>query len=143
MSTNCDNGADVEIARLVDRLMRRLETRLNRTATTFDHYGVGPIGGLVLLTLSESEPIGVQAMAGNMGRDKSQMTRIVQLLEGKGLVARDRAATDGRVSMLSLTPAGRDAVAAIEGGVAAALTEILAPLDREERSALKVLLQRL
>lgn len=135
--------ADVEIARLVDRLMRRIHASLNAKAPDFDTRNVGPYGGILLLTLAEIEPARLQDLVQRLARDKSQITRGVQALERKGLIARRSQPDDARVSLLALTEDGRETVASLEGAVADVLTDILAPLSAAERSQLKSLLAQI
>ncbi|MEL6216767.1 MAG: MarR family transcriptional regulator, partial [Pseudomonadota bacterium] len=88
MSTKTDPKPDIEVARLVDRLMRRIHASLNAAAPDFDRHGVGPAGGILLLTLADIEPARVHDLATQISRDKSQVTRGIQALERKGLIVR-------------------------------------------------------
>ncbi|MEM7270253.1 MAG: MarR family transcriptional regulator [Pseudomonadota bacterium] len=141
MSTN--RAPDVEIARLIDRLLRRINGELNADAARFDRHDVGPHGGMLLLTLAELQPARIQDLVSAMARDKSQMTRAIKSLEAKGLIARAGVEGDGRVSMLSLTDEGKLTVAALQQAVAEALMGILSPLSADEHETLKALLARL
>ncbi|MEL6979906.1 MAG: MarR family transcriptional regulator [Pseudomonadota bacterium] len=132
---------DIEIARLVDRFMRRINASLNAKASTFDHHRVGPHGGILLLTLAEIEPARLQDLALIMARDKGQMSRGVQALERKGLIERIADPADARASLLRLTSEGRETVITLEHAVAEAIDRILTPLSDVERRALKALLQ--
>ncbi len=134
---------DTETARLVDRLMRRMSVDLQQNAKNFDHFSVGQSGGTLLLTLAEQEPVRLQDVAAAMTRDKSQVTRLVQMLEGKGLILRSPCPTDARASLLSLTALGRDAIEHIQGGISSALANILAPLSANEQRTLKELLRKI
>lgn len=134
---------DIEIAQLTDRMMRRIHASLNARAQEFDHHHVGPAGGILLLTLAENEPARLQDMVRHMARDKAQITRQIQTLESKGLVQRQGLEEDGRVSILSLTPEGHQAVADIQRAVAGVLSEILSPLTESDRLKLKDILGQL
>lgn len=134
---------DVEIARLVDRMTRRIHAALNLRAAEFDHHQVGPAGGILLLTLAENEPARLQDLVRLMARDKAQMTRGVQALERKGLIARKTCADDGRASLLELTPEGHETVGVLQGAVAEALEGILSPLSQTERDQLKAMLAKI
>lgn len=143
MSTNSDAAPDIEIARQVDRLMRRIHAGLNARAGEFDVHQVGPMGGILLLTLAEIEPARMQRLVKQMSRDKSQMTRLVQSLERKGLIERSAAPEDGRGSLLALTPQGRATVDELERAVAEVLDDILTPLAAADRRLLTALLSQL
>ncbi|MEL6102743.1 MAG: MarR family transcriptional regulator [Pseudomonadota bacterium] len=134
---------DNEIARLTDRLMRRIHAALNAKAAEFDTYRLGPGGGIILLTLAEIEPAKVHELVGRMARDKSQMTRAIKALEAKGLIERQDDPRDARVSVLKLTDEGGEAVGAIEAAVSDALAVILAPLSTTEKETLRGLLKRI
>ena len=134
---------DIEIAQLLDRLMRRVHAALTAKAPEFDTHKVGPGGGILLLTLAEIEPARVQELVRRMSRDKSQMTRAIQALERKGLIQRREDPLDARASLLALTDEGRETVAALQRAVAEVLAGILAPLHESGRRELRDLLRRL
>lgn len=134
---------DIEIARLVDRFMRRIHASLNAKAPEFDAHGVGPGGGMLLLTLAEIEPAPVQELVRQMSRDKSQMTRAIKPLERKGLIERRELPEDARVCLLALTPAGHETVCVLQQAVADVLADILSEYSDAERQALKELLRRI
>jgi len=134
---------DIEIARLVDRFMRRIHASLNAKAATFDIHQVGPGGGILLLTLAEIEPAPIQDLVRRMSRDKSQMTRAIQSLERKGLIQRQALPDDARVRLLALTPKGQETVGMLQKAVADVLADILSPLSNGEQETLKDLLRRI
>ncbi len=134
---------DIEIARLVDRFMRRIHASLNAKADAFDTHQVGPGGGILLLTLAEIEPAPIQDLVRRMSRDKSQMTRAIKSLEGKGLIERRDLPEDARVCLLALTPKGKETVGMLQQAVAGVLADILSPLSSGEQEALKDLLRRI
>ncbi|MCR9088946.1 MAG: MarR family transcriptional regulator [Rhodobacteraceae bacterium] len=136
-------GPDIEVARLIDRMTRRIHAALNARAAEFDRHRVGPAGGILLLTLADHEPARVQDLVRLMARDKGQMTRGVQALERKGLIARRDCADDARVSLLVLTEEGHRAVGELQHAVAEALDGILAPLPAADRRQLKAILAKL
>ena len=133
---------DVEIARLVDRLMRRIHAALNAKSGEFDHHRVGPQGGILLITLGEIEPAPIQELVRRLARDKSQITRNVQSLERRGLIERRPDPGDARVSILALTAEGRKTVGELEVAIAEVLDDILSPLTAPDRHALKALLSK-
>jgi len=135
--------SDIEIARLTDRLMRRIQANLNASAHVFDTHKVGPLGGIVLLTLAEIEPAKISDLVGLMARDKSQMTRIIKSLDDKGMLSRHDDPSDARACRLALTPKGRQTVEDIEQAVADAMSGILTPFTATDRDALKGLLRKL
>ncbi|MEM1081417.1 MAG: MarR family transcriptional regulator [Pseudomonadota bacterium] len=135
--------ADVEIARLIDRLMRRIHSKLNAASSTFDHHQLGPAGGMLLLSVAEHAPLQAQQLAELLARDKAQIARAVQSLERKGLVTREDNPDDGRAKLLRLTQEGQRTVDVLEQAVAEALQDILSPLSSANHRQLKDLLRKL
>lgn len=135
--------ASIELARYVDRLMRRIESGLNARSAAFDFHRVGQGGGIVLLTLAEIAPSQIGHLAQQMARDKSQITRAIKALESKGLVQREMGDQDARVSVVSLTPLGRETVAILQSAVADSLSDVLQPLSEEEKVTLQSILMKL
>ena len=133
----------VDLAIKIDRLMRMINAELNPMASEFDREKVGPIGGMLLLTLGDAEPLNLRAIITRMGRDKSQITRLVQSLERKGLVAKERCSEDARELVLRLTPKGRQQLVLIQNALAGIVETIVAPLSPIEMQQFSVVLDRL
>lgn len=70
------------------------------------------------------------------------MTYLLDELERAGLVARTPDPTDRRARRITLTDDGRARLCALERSLRAAEEDLLAPLDAEERDALRTLLRR-
>ncbi len=133
---------NTSIAILVDRFMRRIHGGLQARAREFDTENVGPGGGMILMTIADVEPAPIQLVARLMARDKSQITRAIKSLEGKGLIDRSNTESDARVSLLHLTDKGRMTVDRIQQALATVIGEILNPLEADERKVLTDLLAR-
>ncbi len=134
---------DTEIARSLDRLMRRIHAGLNATASEFDTHDVGPAGGILLLTLAELEPTQSKTLVDAMQRDKSQLTRSLNVLERKGLIERTDDPADGRATLLALTKDGQEVTRRLTEAVADVLDGLLAPLSDAERQRFKDILAKL
>lgn len=78
-----------------------------------------------------------------LSHDKGSMTRLVDQLEGRGLLKRNRDVADRRVVLLSLTSAGRAAVNRLVAKVAAYYNERLERFSPQEVKALVALLTKL
>ncbi len=143
MSTKNKNLHETELALLVDRFMRQIHFGLQSRASNFDRKSVGPGGGIILMTLAEMGCTGLNELTNRVARDKSQMTRTIQSLERKGLVLREPSLTDGRVSMVSLTPEGVKVVQELMAAVSNVIDEILEPISSTDKQTLKRLLQRI
>jgi DNA-binding MarR family transcriptional regulator len=69
------------------------------------------------------------------GIDRSTLADLVARMIGKGLLARERSVVDARANTVSLTAAGRDALASATPRVAAADARILKLLPTRKRDA--------
>lgn len=122
--------------------MRRIHAELQPRAAAFDRHGVGPLGGMLLLTVGEGGSVSIQAIVDALGRDKSQVSRLIGSLEKKGLLLRRRCPNDARVSLLVLTPAGEEQLGLIRDVLDSVVEELFAPLSSEDRLVFNGLLQR-
>lgn len=82
-------------------------------------------------------------MARLLEMDAGAMTRLLDRLEAKGLVARSRSATDRRVVHLHLTDAGRAAVAEVPHVLAAVNNAFLQGFSEAEWLQLRALIGRM
>jgi MarR family transcriptional regulator, organic hydroperoxide resistance regulator len=69
-------------------------------------FELSPPQAHLLRLLGDGAEIPMSAMAGHLHCDASNVTGIVDRLEGRGLVARHADAQDRRIKRLRLTPAG-------------------------------------
>lgn len=131
------------LALQIDRLMRRLNARIHVQAPEFDQHRVGPIGGMILLTLAEVQPAPIQLISRLMGRDKGQLSRLFSNLERRDLVSRTPDPDDQRSNLLRLTPMGEAFVESIKVVVDGAVQELLAPLTEDEKAEMLRLLEKI
>ena len=94
------------------------------------------------MTLADAGRISLNELTKRVARDKSQMTRMIRSLESKGLVEREVSPSDGRVSLVCLTPEGIEVVEELMQTVADVIGEILEPISQSEKQTLKALLER-
>jgi len=97
----------------------------------------------VLDTLNTRGPVHQQELAEALGRSKAQMTAIIDALEAKSLVRRERHATDRRFMTVHLTLDGRNLLANASPVRAAAIVELMSELTGEQRGRLARLCRRL
>ncbi|MEM6467524.1 MAG: MarR family transcriptional regulator [Pseudomonadota bacterium] len=131
-----------DLALMLDQLMRRVHGGLQSRSAEFDTYRVGPLGGIVLMTLAEMGRTRLSELTQRVARDKSQMTRAMHGLEAKGLVTRTASEADARVSLVELTPLGQDVVMGLKQAVVEVIGELLKPISRDEEAQLTELLSR-
>ena len=84
----------------IDRLMRRFHSGLHPRAVRIDDEKIGPIGGMILFVIAETSPTSALAISSILGRDKAQISRVVSLLERKGMIEKSTAKADARMSEL-------------------------------------------
>ncbi|SEL57633.1 transcriptional regulator, MarR family [Sphingomonas palmae] len=83
------------------------------------------------------------ALARDLAHDKGAMTRVIDVLEAKGLVQRDRDDADRRLVNLSLTPEGNAVAMRCRDGVIALWNAVLADWSADETASLIAQLQKL
>jgi DNA-binding MarR family transcriptional regulator/N-acetylglutamate synthase-like GNAT family acetyltransferase len=75
-------------------------------------------------------------IARDLGLDPAQLSRILQLFRAQDLVTRAPSQAHAKHQLLALTPAGRDAFAALEQAAVAEVADMLAPLGENSRRRL-------
>ena len=129
--TTLDTAALAHDLRLaVMRLSRRLRNQRVDTSVTLTHLAA-------LSTLKRHGPMSPGELAAHERVQPPSMTRVVDALEGMGLVTRTPHPTDGRQVVIELTPAAVDLLAAEARAREAWLTGHLQELTPEERTVLR------
>ena len=132
-----------EIARHIDRIMRRIDSDMYKGAPNIDKENIGPLASRILSTLAFIEPTPIQTLVEEMGRDKSQMTRAIKTLESRHLIERTISDTDRRVSLLSLTKKGHTFVAETHKIVSEIIDELFGHLTPQQHNNLVEILKTL
>jgi DNA-binding MarR family transcriptional regulator len=97
----------------------------------------------LLRWIGDMGPVRLSDLADAVGLDVSTASRHVKQLETEGAVVRSGHPTDRRVSVLTLTPAGRDALRRLRRARRDFVAEALADWSDDDRAALAPLLGRL
>jgi DNA-binding MarR family transcriptional regulator len=97
----------------------------------------------VLRGIAECGPVRLSDLAARLGVQISTASRQVKELEQAGLVERTGDPKDGRVTMLALAPAGKEALLKLRASWRRALVEILESWPEADRETLATLLSRL
>jgi len=107
---------DDSIGFLLSRTTRKLIQRIN---ARFEPFGVTTEQFAVLQRLAERDGVSQKELAARVEKDQTNVTRILDQLERKRLVVRERSEEDRRSFVLRITDQGRT------------LSETLVPVERE------------
>ena len=124
------------LRRLTNLMVPRAEARFAGEDMTFSHW-------VALLCLRDGVAATCADISRTMNYDSGAITRIVDQLEARGLVARNRSQTDRRVVHLTLTPEGRAVTKAMATPTIAFWNEMLSDFSHAEAAQLIELLTRL
>ncbi|TYT24950.1 GNAT family N-acetyltransferase [Luteimonas viscosa] len=92
--------------------------------------------GRVLYELATAGGQAAADLTRTLGMDKAQLSRVVRTLTGRGLLASEVDPAHGKRRLLSLTPSGRDAFAALDAGTRRRMATVLQPLAGDRQQAL-------
>jgi DNA-binding MarR family transcriptional regulator len=87
------------------------------------------------------EPAETREIAGEAGISKATLTGVLSTLEKRGLAMRSRSADDGRLVLVTLTPAGEKLMADLFPKFNKQEVEVVAPLGQGQRVALADMLR--
>ena len=128
--------------------MTTLLTGLGREATARVRRAMRPLGlgAQQFLVLKQLQVLGQTSQAGladALAIDPSNLAAIAADLCNRDLVERTRHEVDRRRYVLRLSPTGEQLLRRTEGAMGAAESDLLAPLDQQQREQLYALLRRL
>src|SRR5712671_5800452 len=90
----------------------------------------------VLYELAHREEPAASDLSRDLGLDAAYLSRILRAFERRGLVRKRRSTLDGRSSLLSLTPAGSEALAPLEERARQEIAALLRNLSAEQQGRL-------
>ncbi len=126
------------------RLMRRIDKLMAAfIESRFDTHDVSFQQWVALKVIRDGVARSAGELARELGNTTGATTRLIDVLEGHGLVGRDRGSADRRVVQLVLTEKGEAQVKAREPAVVNAWNEILADFEQSEVEALVASMTRL
>src|SRR5215472_3266946 len=133
--------AGTSIGYLVKRcgvLMTQLAER------SFESTSVSFTQWIALMRLCERrEPISATQLSKELGHDMGALTRVVDELERRGLVRRERSRRDRRAVEIAITAAGRRQATSAKRVMVELLNELVEPFSEAEIVTLITLLQRM
>jgi MarR family transcriptional regulator, lower aerobic nicotinate degradation pathway regulator len=134
-----DRSVGPEVGLLLRLAHQRASREFSRELAPLEiegkHFGV-------LMTLARLGPASQTRLIGELGSDKTAMTRTVDALERQGLVVRRPAPNDRRARTVELTPQGRSRLAEASEVAKRVSADLLACLSAEEQATLHGLLAR-
>jgi DNA-binding MarR family transcriptional regulator len=119
-----------ELTAALERLVRLFVRKLNPPS----ELSLGALAAMV--TLERSGPCRLTELAQREGVTQPAMTQLVSRLQAEGLVARETDPSDGRVVQVSITDAGRAALARRRAARNERLADLLDRLSPAEQAAL-------
>jgi MarR family transcriptional regulator, lower aerobic nicotinate degradation pathway regulator len=124
-----------QAAQVARRAQRLVEEALAQEGARRQHF-------VVLTSLAEQGPASQATLGRRLWIDRSDLHAILNELEHDGRVARMRDETDRRRNIVTITRAGKAALARLDKRVDAAQGALLAGLTATDRRELRRLLER-
>jgi DNA-binding MarR family transcriptional regulator len=134
-------GLTTQIAALAAVSRRMFRDRMKHEQWAID-AGLRAPSYAVLICIDRLGPISQKRVADEIATDPSDLVAVIDILERAGFVGRERDADDRRRYSLTLTDAGRTALARLDAVSAEVQDEMLAPLDASERDTFQQLVRR-
>ena len=125
------------------RLQRAAGLAAARVEAAVHPFGLSASQFGVLDTIASRGAVHQQELAEALGRSKAQMTAIIDALEARELVRRERHATDRRFITVHLTYVGTNVLENAAPARAAAIVDLMSELTGEQRARLARLCRRL
>jgi MarR family transcriptional regulator, 2-MHQ and catechol-resistance regulon repressor len=125
------------------RLQRAAAVSAAAADTALTPFGLSASQYGVLDALVARGPLHQQELARTAGRSKAQMTAIIDALEARGVVVRERHPTDRRFTSVHLTDAGRALLDEVEPARTDAIVALMGALSGDQRTRLGRLCRRL
>ncbi|MCU0616867.1 MAG: MarR family transcriptional regulator [Gemmatimonadaceae bacterium] len=125
------------------RLQRAAAVSAAAADTALTPFGLSASQYGVLDALVARGPLHQQELARTAGRSKAQMTAIIDALEARGAVVRERHPTDRRFTSVHLTDAGRALIDEVEPARTDAIVSLMGALSGDQRTRLGRLCRRL
>jgi DNA-binding MarR family transcriptional regulator len=133
MTTGHEVGMALRAAYLA--LHRQTNTCFARDGVTSDQF-------VLLAALAEADAVTQQDLVRRIGSDANTVRAMLLLLEGRGLVARERHPADGRARCVTLTVKGRQVARKLLAKSEPLRAKLLAAFRPDEVTALVGLLHR-
>ena len=134
MAIKQEHALDDSIAFIISRTALRFKCEIGRRVKS---SGVTPEQWVLLHRLWEKDGVSQKMLAGDITKDQSSITHMLDKLELKGWVRRDENPEDRRAFVIYLTDSGRKLVVSLFEKVQQLREEACRGLSTAELSALK------
>lgn len=134
--TMAKNASGETIGRL-QAVARQSRTEL---AARLSKHGLYPGQDGVMLALADNDGMTAGELASHLGVRPPTVTKMIGRLAGQGFVARSASKIDGRITHVSLTRAGQDAVSDIRAAISKSEKALLKDLGKKDRKLFHKLL---
>jgi DNA-binding MarR family transcriptional regulator len=125
-------------------LLRRVYSIMHeRVEAAFAAHDLTLMQWITLIYLRDGLAHTASDIAREFRHDSGALTRVIDRLERRDLVARRRSRQDRRVIELDLTPAGHRMIESLLPVMVGQMNQALAPFDRGEIQQMRGLLQRM
>ena len=111
--------------------------------SAFAGHGFTFVQWVTLMRVGDTPTLTAGDLCRDLHHDTGAFTRVLDHLEQRGLIRRERSETDRRVVLLRLTPEGRDVVRSLRPIVIGRLNHALQDFSAAEFATLSKLLRRL
>jgi MarR family transcriptional regulator, lower aerobic nicotinate degradation pathway regulator len=144
MATTVTKRIPKELLQSTGFLLKRLGFAIKeRSYDAFEPTGFTPFHHAVLSLLDEGARQTQGEIADSLGYDRSQLVGILDDLQERGLVERERDREDRRRHLVRLTPEGKTCLTELRAIAKGVEKGFFAPLTADERRTLHELLARL
>ncbi|MBL8671969.1 MAG: GNAT family N-acetyltransferase, partial [Alphaproteobacteria bacterium] len=129
-------SADLELPQRIEAVRRFSRFYTRRIGVLHEGLLGSPFSlteGRIIWELANREQATARALGADLGLDAGYLSRILRGLEGRGVIKRRPSATDARSAVITLTPAGEAAFAALNAQSRAEIGEMLASLDAADQ----------
>jgi DNA-binding MarR family transcriptional regulator len=126
----------LQLVRAYNYIEARISADLRRADLTLARFHV-------LVELAKYGPMSQQTLADRLLVTKGNVVGLIDKLSARGFVERQSSATDRRVNVLRVTPAGRRIVEGTLPRQMELIASLMQPLNQREAATLKALLTRL
>ncbi|MCY1167988.1 MarR family winged helix-turn-helix transcriptional regulator [Sphingomonas echinoides] len=135
---------DCAASRAPGRMLRRLDKVMSAfVESKLGDHDLSYQQWIALRTVTEGIVGNPGQLARELGITTGAATRLIDVLETRGLLERDRGDADRRVVRLAVTPAGRDMVFALQPLVVNAWNEVVAEYSQQEAAEMVAVLVKL